>query len=172
MTASVTTGKPTMSASCNARHWTSRLHTEPMINASATVRIKLLRSTRRHCHHHTMRPNKNAAVCQVICSVWNVCSGMMRARIESGSSRMLSTLVNRNGWPVCGSSMRSERMPATAGASGGTATPETPADGAVMVVGAPPPPPAKPLTVTDSTSGGVAGAAFAGAGTAPKRSAN
>ena len=31
MIASVTTGKPTMSASCNARHWTSRLHTEPMI---------------------------------------------------------------------------------------------------------------------------------------------
>ena len=50
-----------MSASCNARHWISRLHTEPMINASATVRMNVLRCSRRHCHHHTTRPSKNAA---------------------------------------------------------------------------------------------------------------
>ena len=43
MTATTTTGKPMMSASCNARHWISRLHTEPMISASAMVRMKVLR---------------------------------------------------------------------------------------------------------------------------------
>ena len=69
MTARVTTGKPTMSASCSARHWMSRLHTEPIIIANATVRMKVLRRSRRHCHHQTIAPSRNAALCHAICIV-------------------------------------------------------------------------------------------------------
>ena len=96
--------------------------------------------------------------------VWKVCSDMMRARMESGSSRILSTFVNRNGWPVCGSSMRSERMPATV-ATGCGATGNAGRRLVLSTALPPPPPPSstttEPITVV-APPVGTAGAAGSG----------
>jgi hypothetical protein len=58
-------GKPTISASCSARHAINRLLTEPNINASAMVSNKLLRRPR-HCQSHNPRPITKAPACAII----------------------------------------------------------------------------------------------------------
>ena len=118
MMATTSAGKPTIKASCSARHAMSRLPTEPSTITSASVSTKLLRRER-HCHPHTTRPNKNAATCHAICTVWKVCSDMTLARMASGSSRTFRTFVNRTDLPSRGSSMRMLRMPRAPGATAG-----------------------------------------------------